>query len=184
RPINRPAELKVLTTTSLYGNGSSQYNRLRLRTLNYPQLDFDIEWKQLATTAGYGTVHLGVTTVRILREVSERTYRARRINNRFGEGASPRLRQIREAVETLGIDSNAVLHHATPRIFYGCELHNGAIEELLRLRPSSTSEGPPACVVANLWRERRLAKRIGVPGIVDRVAEENAQNMQEFFREK
>src|SRR5437899_6175427 len=31
REIYRPAELKLLTTTSLYGNGSSQYNRLRLR---------------------------------------------------------------------------------------------------------------------------------------------------------
>jgi hypothetical protein len=31
RPIRRSARLKVLTTTSLYGVGSSQYNRLKLR---------------------------------------------------------------------------------------------------------------------------------------------------------
>ena len=119
-PVYRPAELKALTTTSLYGNGSSQYNRLRLQAAHYPVLDHDIAWRELAKTAGYGTVHLGPTTVRVLREVSERMYRARRINNRFGEGASPRLRQIREAVEALGIDAVHVLHHATPRIFYGC----------------------------------------------------------------
>lgn len=117
RPIYRPAELKVLTTTSLYGNGSSQYNRLKLRTVDYPQLDHDVEWRELAQTAGYGSVHLAATTVRVLREVSEGIYKARRINHRFGEGASPRLRQIREAVEALGIDLSCVLNHATPGSF-------------------------------------------------------------------
>jgi hypothetical protein len=102
RPIYRPAELKALTTTSLYGNGSSQYNRLKLRAGDYPELEHDVEWRELAQTA-YGTIHLGTTTVRVLREYSERIHRARRINHRFGEGASPRLRQIREAMDALGI---------------------------------------------------------------------------------
>jgi hypothetical protein len=181
RAIYRPAELKILTTTSLYGNGSSQYNRLRLMTVDYPELDFDIQWKELAKTAGYGTVHLGTTTVRVLREVSERNYRARRVNHRFGEGASPRLRQIREAVETLGIDSNTVLHHATPRIFYGCELHPGAIDELLGFYPVTESESPPTSVIASLWRKRWLAGRIKNAEILDRVAQSNAQTMQSFF---
>src|ERR1700693_4434363 len=109
RPIYRPAELKALTTKRLYGNGSSQYNRLKLRAADYPELEHDIDWRELAQTAGYGTVHLGTTTVRALREYSERSHRARRINHRFGEGASPRLRQIREAMDALGIDSGSVL---------------------------------------------------------------------------
>lgn len=181
RAIYRPAELKVLTTTSLYGNGSSQYNRLRLRAADYPELDFDIEWRELAKTAGFGTVHLGTTTVRVLREVSERNYRARRINHRFGEGASPRLRQIREAVEALGIDSDAVLNHATPRIFYGCELHPGAIHELLGLHPVTERESLPASVIASLWRKRWLAGRINNGEILSRVAESNAQTLRSFF---
>lgn len=150
RAVYRPAELNVLTTTSLYGNGSSQYNRLRLRAADYPVLDHDVAWQELAKTAGFGTVHLGSSTVRVLREVSERMYRARRINNRFGEGASPRLRQIRDAVEALGIDASSVLHHATPWIFYGCELHPGAMEELLSVQPGSESRGQPASVIGTL----------------------------------
>ena len=183
RAIYRPAELKVLTTTSLYGNGSSQYNRLRLRAADFEALDHDIEWRELAETAGYGTVHLGPTTVRVLRAVSERMYRARRINNRFGEGASPRLRQIREAVEALGIDATAVLHHATPRIFYGCELHPGAIEELVGLNPSSENRGHSASVIASLWRQRWLSKRIQNDGVLGSVAEGNAQALADFFTE-
>jgi hypothetical protein len=45
----------------------------------------------------------------VLREYSERSHRSRRINHRFGEGASPRLRRIREAMDALGIDSTSVL---------------------------------------------------------------------------
>lgn len=181
RPIYRPAELKILTTTSLYGNGSSQYNRLRLRAGDYPELEHDIVWQELARTAGYGTVHLRPTTVRVLREVSERIHRARRINHRFGEGASPRMRQIREAVEALGMDSESILHHATPRIFYGCELHPRAREELLGLYPSTEHEGYSASVIAGLWRQRWLAKRIQNPEVLSAVAGSNAQTLADFF---
>jgi hypothetical protein len=183
RAIYRPAQLKVLTTTSLYGNGSSQYNRLRLRASEFPELDYDIEWKEVGKTAGYGTVHIGATTVQVLREVSERTYRARRINHRFGEGASPRLRQIREAVEALGIDASAVLQHATPRIFYGCELHPGAIEELLGLNPATETRGYSAREIARLWRQRWLSRRIQNEEVLSKVSKSNAQSFANFFKE-
>lgn len=181
RPIYRPAELKFLTTTSLYGNGSSQYNRLRLKVADYPELDHDLKWQELAKTAGYGTVHLAAKTVSVLREFSERIYGARRINNRFGEGASPRLRQIRESVEALGIDSSAVLNHATPRIFYGLELHPHAREELLGLVPITESTGHPASVIAGLWRRRWMANRIRNPEVLRNVASTNAETVAAFF---
>ncbi|HNO73716.1 MAG TPA: DUF4338 domain-containing protein [Accumulibacter sp.] len=183
RAVYRPAELKILTTTSLYGNGSSQYNRLRLRTSEFPVLDHDIEWHELAKTAGYGTVHLGTTTVRVLREVSERMYRARRINHRFGEGASPRLRQIREAVEALGINASTVLHHATPRVFYGCELHPGAINELVGLYPATENRGHSVKVIASLWRQRWLSKRIQNDAVLGSVSQDNARAFVDFFNE-
>jgi hypothetical protein len=128
-------------------------------------------------------VHLGPTTVRVLREVSERMYRARRINHRFGEGASPRLRQIREAVEALGIDASSVLHHATPRVFYGCELHPGAINELIGLYPATENRGHPASLIASLWRQRWLAKRIQNEDVLSAVAQGSAQTLMAFFGE-
>jgi hypothetical protein len=181
RALYRPAELKALTTTSLYGNGSSQYNRLKLRAENYPALDHDLAWQELAKTAGYGTIHLGPTTVRVLREVSERMHGARRINHRFGEGASPRLRQIREAVEALGINSTSVLHHATPRILYGCELHPGAIDELVGMNPPTEDYGQPASVIASLWRQRWLTGRIQSDEVLNAVATGSARTLADFF---
>lgn len=110
-------------------------------------------------------------------------YRARRINHRFGEGASPRLRQIREAVEALGIDAAAALHHATPRIFYGCELHPGAIDELIGLYPATEDRGHPASVIASLWRQRWLSKRIRSADVLSSAAQSNAQALANFFSE-
>jgi hypothetical protein len=170
RLIYRPAELKVLTTTSLYGNGSSQYNRLALRATQHPELRFDLDWSELEQTVGYGTYHLAPTTLRVLREVSEQRHGARRINNRFGEGSSPRLRQTREALEALGIDSGMVLHHATPRLFYGYEVHPGAKKELLGLSDITVSTGPSREAIARAWRKRWLAIRIDQPNILDRLA--------------
>jgi hypothetical protein len=169
RPIQRSAELKVLTTTSLYGFASVQYNALRLRASDHPELRRDIEWSELRRTMGWGTYHLSPETIRTLRLVSERAHGARRVNNRFGEGASPRLRQTRDGLAALGIDTPQILHHATPRIFYGCELYPGAIEELVGLRDPSEVKSPTAEAIAAGWRRRWLVRRIQQPGVLERL---------------
>jgi hypothetical protein len=165
RPIRRSADLKVLTTTSLYGSGSSQYNRLRLRAADFPNLANDVVWQELAHTAGYGTVHLGQDTLRILRSLSEQEHRARRINNRFGEGTSPRLRQVREGLEVLGIGSSEVLHHATPRILFACMLSPHAHEQLLGLSSRPSRRAPALSAIAEGWRRRWLLPRIRRPDL-------------------
>jgi len=55
RAITKPPELRVLTTTSLYGVGSSQYNRLRLEPEVHRGLRTGLNWYELpGRTAGYG----------------------------------------------------------------------------------------------------------------------------------
>lgn len=163
KAVRRPADLKVLTTTSLYGSASSQYNRLKLSMAEFPQLKSDIVWHKLERTAGFGTVHLSSFTVKILREVTEKTYKARRVNNRFGEGTSPRLRQIRDGLDVLGITSNDVLHHATPRLFYACALSPDADRQLLGLRAHKNGSASKLEAIAEAWRRRWLLGRIRRP---------------------
>jgi hypothetical protein len=154
RPIRRSARLKVLTTTSLYGVGSSQYNRLKLRVREYPDLPHDISWQLFdqdnrERTSGFGSLHLGNATMNSLRELSAVTYGARRVNNRFGEGASPRLRQIREGLEALGLESSHFLHHATPRLFCASEVEPYAREQLLGFRGPEGKEEPKLVTIAS-----------------------------------
>lgn len=161
RIISKPADLRILTTTSLYGVGSSQYNRLELRAKDHPELPYDVKWGAIgkSLTGGFGTLHLGGETAQALRSMAITRHDSRRVNNRFGEGTSPRLRQIREGLDALGLKSDSILHHATPRIFYGCELSLGARNALLGLgMPKAVS--PSARDLAKAWRRRWLNNRI------------------------
>lgn len=126
RPVVKKSELRFLTTSSLYGNaGSSQYNRLKVLAKNHQELSEDVVWSPIGKTQGFGSVHLSTQTVESLREVSIEFHGARRINSRFGEGTNPRMRQIREGLEALGMEGDQVLAHATPRILFGCRLPQG-----------------------------------------------------------
>ncbi|MEX2374453.1 MAG: Druantia anti-phage system protein DruA [Dehalococcoidia bacterium] len=161
RPVTKPANLRVLTTTSLYGVGSSQYNRLVLRADDHDGLPYDVRWKAIgkSLTGGFGTLHLSAETAHALRSMALVKHDARRVNNRFGEGTSPRLRQIREGLDALGLESDAILHHATPRIFYGCELAPGSRSALLALGAAETAT--PSCSdITAAWRRRWLTERV------------------------
>ena len=162
RPVIKPAKLDILTTTSLYGLGSSQYNRLVLRARDHWGIPSDVNWKAIAKslTGGYGTLHLATETVNALRQMGERRHDARRINNRFGEGTSPRLRQVREGLDALGVQSDRVLHHATPRIFYGCELDVSAAASLVSTKTKAAQRAPSAAAIGAAWRRRWVLPRI------------------------
>jgi hypothetical protein len=164
RPISKPADLRILTTTSLYGIGSSQYNRLSLKAKDYQSLEADLSWKQIGSslTGGFGTLHLGADTANALRSMAQSRHFSRRVNNRFGEGTSPRLRQIREGLDALGLDSDTILHHATPRLFYACELGNGARESLLGLS-DMPAHAEAASDIGEAWRRRWLDARTRRP---------------------
>lgn len=160
RAISKPADLRILTTTSLYGVGSSQYNRLNLRAADHDDLVHDVRWDSIgrSKTGGFGTLHLGADTAHALRQMAQNLHTSRRVNNRFGEGTSPRLRQIREGLDALGIASDSVLHHATPRLFYACELGAEARMSLMGMA-SEQAEPATAATIACAWRRRWLDGR-------------------------
>jgi hypothetical protein len=164
RAISKPADLRVLTTTSLYGVGSSQYNRLALRASAHYGLEQDIRWDSIgrSKTGGFGTLHLGAETANALSHMAQDLHTSRRVNNRFGEGTSPRLRQIREGLDALGIASDSVLHHGTPRLFYACELGGDARASLLGMA-GQEAQSSPAAAIAQAWRQRWLDGRIRRP---------------------
>lgn len=172
RIIHKPAALRILTTTSLYGVGSSQYNRLALRAADHPGLPYDVKWGAIgkSLTGGFGTLHLGGETAQALRSMALARHDARRVNNRFGEGTSPRLRQIREGLDALGLKSDAILHHATPRIFYGCELNPGARSALVGLGTPDPAS-PTTEAIAEAWRTRWLSTRVLRKETLDELAQ-------------
>lgn len=111
--VYRPADLVYVGTTSLYYVGSSQYNRLKIPGKIF-DTDFDIVWKKLGMTVGFGTMHISKATTQSLTEATSDGFN--RINHVFGEGASPKMRlltmAIRELLEATNEDSKDFSKHA------------------------------------------------------------------------
>lgn len=176
RRIIRDASLRILTTTSLFGIGTSQYNRLVLRKKDHHGIPNDIVWEQLGEqSAGYGTIHLSNTTQQLLREVAIEKHGARRINSKFGEGTSSRMRQAREGLGALGLESSQVLHHAMPRIVLGCKVEEDASEVLLGLSKPTNTKKPSVASLSRAWRRRWLLRRVESEEVQSRVKNEGPE---------
>ena len=170
-PVIRPAEVVFIGTTSLYGVGSSQYNRLKVPQ-GLLRADGDaVHWKQLGKTAGYGTLHISEQTLQGLQEATLESGE-RFVNNVFGEGASPRLRAIRQALtEILDLDntnsSYELIQHTMSRIVYGAWLATNGRAYLSDQDSSpqyyfdeTRSSIEQTGEIVDYWKSRWLQKRI------------------------
>lgn len=177
-PVCRPADLVYVGTTSLYYVGSSQYNRLRIPGSVFNS-NFDIVWKKLGMTIGFGTMHISKATTMSLTEATSDGYS--RINHVFGEGASPKMRllsmAIRELLESSNEDSKDFSKHAMSRIVYGCCLAENTFDYLMGKDPVPKYYTDVDDYVANtqkiidFWRNRWLSSRLNYEPIYKRMRE-------------
>jgi hypothetical protein len=176
RTVCRRPRLVLLGTTSLYGVGASQYHRLRFKIEpKDPRRQSQLAYVELGHTAGYGSYHFSQETMASLEPVLSRLERGRQVNSIFGEGVNPKLRKVRGALDAVGLPSDLLMQHSSPRIVYAVPLADNFREVLLGLadRPSyvlpQTAESTRRLV--EYWRERWLAKRVDVPGVLTDVAQ-------------
>lgn len=162
--VTKPTRISILTTTSLYGVGSSQYNRVRMSSGGTV-----LGWERIGETEGFGTVHMTRQTIEAVRSVAVSKQGMRTVNNRFGEGTSPLLRQLREGLTMLGFESDDVLRHSNNRIVYALELHPQARRNLA-LNMDNPSSNPPMAEVARTWTDRWLSMRVRNDEVLDRTA--------------
>jgi hypothetical protein len=123
RPILREARLSFVGTTSLYGTGSSQYNRLfwPAEVMGGPE-GVRMGFHKLGRSRSFGTSHFSDETVEALMRLSVHNGSLVRVNSLFGEGVSPRLRKVRLGLAALGWPANELLKHGRERILYGVPL--------------------------------------------------------------
>jgi hypothetical protein len=161
KSVVRSSDLKLVTTTSLYGIGSNQYTRLSLRCADFPDLHTDVVWKKLRSGAGVSVTHISDETVDLMRDLGVAVYGRRRINSVFGEGSSPRMRQIREGLNLIGINDDSILKQSHGRKVYGCELYEGAREDLLGFTKKSKKRlSAPLRSISRAWIRRWLVPRL------------------------
>ena len=165
RPITKEPHLNFLGTTSLYTDHSSQYNRVRLPLGTVKGQSSTIEYRCLGRTEGFGSPNLSAEAEQGLALLSENSKNFRNVNFVFGEGQSPKLRQMREGFAALGLDQSNLLKHGAPRIIYGVSLTRNLERLLLGVDESpdyaldqncETSEAE----IVDYWVRRWLASRI------------------------
>ena len=176
RPIVRPSQLVFLGTTSLYGVGSSQYNRLRMPAERIGGAAGErLAFLELGKSEAYGTSHFSSDTVSALVSLVQQSSNGQRVNSIFGEGVSPKLRKIRDGLDALNLPADALLQHGRQRIVYGVPVVRNLREFLLGMDDEpdylfdlaeperSTDE------IGRWWTERWLRKRIQSDEVLTRV---------------
>lgn len=176
RSIGRPADLVFLGTTSLYGIGSSQYNRLKLPAeLLGGRSGEHIQFQKLGKSDAYGTSQFSGETVESLVALVQQTNNGQRVNSIFGEGVSPKLRKLREGLGLLGLPEGPLLQHGRQRIVYGVPLIRNLKEFLLGLEDTPEYlvdlEHPrrATAAIVRWWMERWLSNRITNDQVLERL---------------
>ena len=165
RPITKKPHLAFLGTTSLYTDHSSQYNRVKLPHGTVAGQSASIQYLQLGRTEGFGSPNLSAETELGLAAISEAASGFRNVNFVFGEGQSPKLRQLREGFAGLGLNQTNLLQHGSPRIIYGVPLAKNLPRMLLGIEAEPSFAIDPAETnaegdIARYWIRRWLASRL------------------------
>lgn len=176
RAVVRAPNLVLLATTSLYGVGSSQYNRLRIplgEAGGRPGAKY--EYLELGVSRGYGSYHFSQATIDYLETMLSRAGAGRKVNSIFGEGVNPLMRKLREGLDEVGLPPDELLRHGNSRVVYGIQLADNFRDVLLGLAPKPRYFLPLRRVtdstqkLAEFWRKRWLSGRISRPGILEDV---------------
>ncbi|MDP7066268.1 MAG: DUF4338 domain-containing protein [Acidimicrobiales bacterium] len=175
RPIRRKSNLVFVGTTSLYGSGSSQYNRLLMNpeVLGSSQ---PIRYKKLGRTRSFGTSHLSSETTRALVSLAEQNGNGIRVNSIFGEGVNPEMRKIRQGLGVLGWPSDQLLRHGRQRILYGVSLVSNLAPYVLGMEDEpdylfSLDMSDDIKRITDWWFTRWLRRRCTNPDVLERLAE-------------
>lgn len=166
KAIVRKPHLVLLGTTSLYGAGSSQYNRIKIPGEEIGgHTNKGIEYKELGFSEGFGSFHFSATTIRLADAVSGRINGRQRVNMIFGEGANPLIRKLKDAMEYLKLESNPILNHRNKRVVYGIALCENFEDVLIGLdeRPKYLiPQNKPKLgteMISKFWIKRWLSNR-------------------------
>lgn len=175
--VRREPNLVLLCTTSLYGVGSSQYNRIKIPLDAIGSTDGgQIQYEDLGISKGYGSYHFSKASLKYLDVLLGRVGVGRKVNSIFGEGVNPLMRKLREGLTIVGFPTNPLLQHGNARVVYGVPLaknfrdillgFQSRPKYLLPLKKAAEQTGR----LADYWRRRWLLGRISKADVLERVA--------------
>ncbi len=171
RPIVKAPDLVMLTTTSLYPERSSQYNRVKLPKAVLG-VEADRAYIEVGRSQGHGSTNLSAEAEDLLSAIAASRREYRNVNFVFGEGQSPKMRELREATAALGLGVADILRHGSPRIVYVAPLVAQVHRALLGVSNAvhAAEDGDGVEAIAEHWRARWLASRLDHAPALETVA--------------
>jgi hypothetical protein len=175
--ITRRPRLVLLGTTSFYGVGSSQYNRVRIPAEAVGgERGKEVRFLELGLTEGYGSLQFSEDTMQEVRTFLAQRAGGRKVKYIFGEGVNPRMREVRNAFDKAGLPADDLLRHESYRVIYGVPLAENFREVLVGLEREPTyllPQEPRRDVsqgIVDHWVERWLRNRVKNPAVLEQVA--------------
>ena len=181
-PVVRSPQLVLLGTTSLYGVGSSQYNRIKIpvEMAGGKETEY-IAYEELGKSVGFGSFQFSSATLGVMEVLLSRSTKGKKVNSIFGEGVNPLMRKIRDALQIVGLPQDEVLKHKRSRIIYGVPLARNFREVLAgkQKRPKykipQTKPVERTRSLAEYWRTRWLSKRIDRADVLQAVSQNSLE---------
>ena len=106
----------------------------------------------------------------------------RQVNNVFGEGTSPKMRNLRTAIGTLGFNSDDVMTHKQERLFLAAELSPKSKQRLLNRHLKNATKRTKFKIIGDAWVQQWVKNRIKKDGILDRITSENFEHISSNLR--
>ena len=167
KEVRRDPQLVLMATTSLYGVGSSQYNRVRVPAELVGGSEGDtVGFLELGKSEGFGSFHFSKETVKVAQALLGRLEGGRKVNSIFGEGVNPLMRKLREALNAVNLPSELILKHGHRRIIYAVPLARNFKDVLMGIDQRASYIIPvglgeeSTSLLAEYWRKRWLDRRI------------------------
>ncbi len=173
KAVYRDANLMCLTTTSLYGVASSQYNKIKFLKKDFPELETDVIWneakknKQSQKTKGQGVYHFSNETSKLLNILTRKKKGYVEVNNKFGEGTAPKLRKARVGIDCLvdysksNISLDTFFAHSIQRKNYVFFHEKNILKKMIDQKKSFLNiSSSKAESITSAWIKRWLVKRI------------------------
>ena len=183
KAVYRDANLMCLTTTSLYGVASSQYNKIKFLKKDYPELETDVIWseakknKQSQKTKGQGVYHFSNETSKLLGILTLKKLKYVEVNHKFGEGTSPKLRKARVGIDCLldysksNIQLDTFFAHSMQRKNYIFFHEKNILKKIIDQKKNfSNIISSKAENITSAWLKRWLIKRINREETLEKLA--------------
>ena len=196
KEIIRKADLFAFTTTSLYGVGASQYNRLQLLQKDHPELKNDIglfevfnqenDEKISMVSKGVGTHHISNETTRLLEACKVAVIGHDKVTFTFGEGTSPKLRSLSAGLKLLihpssDIRNRDFLTHSFQRKNFIMITHKNPLKKLLLQEKEEDLNLSNVSDIGHAWLRRWVLNRSTRPETIAKLRSFSPENIKDCF---